>query len=171
MQQTPDFTLTHVTGRRVSLSDYRGRPVVIVFGGRGSGGQMRRIIPAIRARYLWDDLPLLVVIDLHAVPGFLRPIATVILRRGFQQTARKELAKLRAQAKPAPDDLALLVTQLPDWQGRVAASFGFGDSEKLAAAVLVDGAGRVAGSGRGELGGEELLALIERELGAPTGEE
>jgi peroxiredoxin len=29
--QAPDFTLTAIDGREVSLSGYRGRPVVLVF--------------------------------------------------------------------------------------------------------------------------------------------
>lgn len=29
--QAPDFTLKDTQGRQVSLSDYRGRPVVLVF--------------------------------------------------------------------------------------------------------------------------------------------
>lgn len=31
MPHAPDFTLTDTTGRAVRLSDYRGRPVVLVF--------------------------------------------------------------------------------------------------------------------------------------------
>jgi peroxiredoxin Q/BCP len=30
-QQAPDFTLPSISGQDVSLSDYKGRPVVLVF--------------------------------------------------------------------------------------------------------------------------------------------
>ena len=50
-EQAPDFTLEHVLGHHVSLSDYRGRWVVVVFGGTRSAAQLKDGLMTIRGRY------------------------------------------------------------------------------------------------------------------------
>ncbi len=87
-RQAPDFTLAHVTGRPVSLADYRGRPVVVIFGGRDSREQARGMGRAIRARHEPEALPIVLVLDLRAVPRPLRGLARGGLRAAFARGAR-----------------------------------------------------------------------------------
>ena len=58
-QRAPDFTLDHVVRRPVSLADYRGRSVVVIFAGRDSGEQVRQIAWTIHARYGDEELPMI----------------------------------------------------------------------------------------------------------------
>ena len=159
-QQAPNFTLEHIAGRQVSLSDYRGRPVVVTFSGRGSSEQVKTIWQTIRSRYTADQLPILRVADLRGVPKLVQGLAKRDIRKGFEDEAQKEADGLRAMGKSVPADLSQLVVLLTDWQGKVAPSFGLNDVEKQAVAVLVDGDGYIRGYGTGEQGGAQILALF-----------
>jgi hypothetical protein len=159
-QAAPNFSLAHVTGRVVSLSDYRGRPVVILVNGRDSIDQARQIVDDLRSRYTWQQLPLLGVVDLGGLPKLMQGIARGRLQSGYQEEVKKEVEKLRAQGQPVPDDPSHLVTMLPDWDGKVAASFGLQDVNRQAVAVLVDGEGFIRGYGAGAQGGQQILSLF-----------
>ncbi len=159
-QAAPNFSLAHVTGRMVSLSDYRGRSVVILVNGRDSIDQARQIVDDLRSRYTWQQLPLLGVVDLGGLPKLMQGIARGRLQSGYQEEVKKEVEKLRAQGQPVPDDPSYLVTMLPDWDGKVAASFGLQDVNRQAVAVLVDGEGFIRGYGAGAQGGQQILSLF-----------
>lgn len=163
-RQVPDFTLAHVTGRPVSLADYRGRPVVMIFGGRDSREQARGMGRAIRARHEPEALPIMLVLDLRAVPRPLRGLARGGLRAAFAQAAREAATGLRAAGQPAPADLSRLVVMLPDWDGEMTAGFGLAGVDRRAVAVLIDGEGIIRGQGAGARGGEEILALVREHL-------
>lgn len=158
--EAPDFTLDHVLGHEVSLSDYRGQNVVVMFGGRDSGDQVKQSAKAIRGRYGPDELPILGVSDLGAVPRPARIIAKTQIKKAFEEAVNDATETLQAQGKEAPADKAKLVVMLMDWKGEVASSFGMSGVDKQAAGVLVDGEGRVLGSGAGAQAGEELLAQV-----------
>ena len=54
-QMAPNFTLEHIAGRNVSLSEFQGRSVVLVFSGRDSVEQAQKIGQTIRSRYDLDN--------------------------------------------------------------------------------------------------------------------
>lgn len=163
-RQAPDFTLAHVTGRPVSLADYRGRPVVVIFGGRDSREQAQGLGRAIRARHGPEALPIVLVLDLREAPRPLRGLARGVLRAAFAQAAREAAAGLRAAGQAAPADLSRLVVMLPDWDGAVTASFGLSGVDRRAVAVLIDSDGIIRGEGAGPQGAEEILALAREHL-------
>ena len=49
---------------------------------------------------------------------------------------------------------------LPDWDGKVIASFGVSGVDRQAVAVLVDAEGAIRGYGAGAQGGEQILAAF-----------
>jgi hypothetical protein len=49
---------------------------------------------------------------------------------------------------------------LLDWSGGVTDQFGVKDADKEAAAVVVDGSGKVVGSGTGAQLGAQILAAL-----------
>lgn len=160
VQQAPNFTLAHVTGRQVSLSDYRGRPIVVAFGGRESSDQVRKIGRTIRQRYDPEALPLVSVLDLHSLPRMLQGMAKGRLQSGYQEASQEAANGLRSRGIAVPEDMSQIIVMLPDWDGSVVKSFGLSDVDKQAVALLIDGDGNIRGSGAGEQAGDQILALL-----------
>jgi hypothetical protein len=158
-QAAPDFTLEHIAGNQVSLSDYRGRPVVVGLSGRNSADQMAAGIKAVRARYDSEQLPILAVADLGGIPRPARVIAKRQLKSAYNDAVEEASADLQAAGKPVPPAPDLVV-MLPDWEGTVASSFGVGDVEDEYSMVLVDGDGNVRAQGRGTQAPEQILAKL-----------
>ena len=159
-RQAPAFTLDHVVGRPVSLADYRGRPVVVIFAGRDSGEQVRQIAWTIRARYGDEELPMLSVLDLHGVPRPLHGLVRGRLRSVYQEAVREATTGMRARGRAVPPDMSAAIVLLPDWDGAVTRSFGLSGVDRQAVAVLIDGDGAIRGNGAGAQAGEQILALV-----------
>lgn len=158
--EAPEFTLDHVLGHKVSLSDFRGRTVMAMFGGKESAPQMQGWTELIRGRYDPEELPILGVSNLQPVPRPARIIAKKLMKKAFDDVVKDETEFLRAAGKEPPEDPAKLVVMLLDWTGDVTRSFGFDDVEHEAAGVVIDGDGRVLGHGTGADAGGELVALL-----------
>lgn len=158
--QAPEFTLEHVLGHPVSLNDYRGRTVVAMFGGKDSAEQVKQSIETIRGRYDPDELAILAVSDLESVPRPARIIAKGQLKKAFQAAAEAQSARLAAAGKQAPEDPAKTVVMLMDWKGEVVRDFGLSGVDEEAVGVVIDGDGRIVGSGIGAQAGEQILALL-----------
>jgi hypothetical protein len=158
--QAPNFTLDHVLGHQVSLGDFRGRTVLVVFGGRDSAEQIKHAAETIRRSYDPEELPMISVSDLEAVPRPARIIAKGQLKKAFEEAVRDQTAQLESSGKQVPDDPAKSVVMLMDWKGEVAPSYGLSGVDKEAAGVVVDGEGQVLGSGAGDRLAEELMAVL-----------
>jgi cytochrome oxidase Cu insertion factor (SCO1/SenC/PrrC family) len=158
--QAPDFTLDHVLGHSVSLSDFRGRTVVAVFGGRDSAEQVKQAVQTIRRTHDPDQLPVLSVSDLEAVPRPARIIPKQQLKKAFEEAVQDLSATLEASGKQPSDDPGKDVIMLMDWKGEAVRGFGLSDVDHEAVAVVVDGNGRILGSGSGAQAGDEVLALV-----------
>jgi peroxiredoxin len=161
-EQAPDFTLDHILGHEVSLSDYRGRKTVVIFGGRQSAEQVKAGVEAIRKEYGAADLPVIGVSDLREAPRQARILVKSQLKRAFQEATASEAQAAEAAGRPAGDP-AQDVVMLMDWSGEVVDSFGVSDVEEEAAGVVVGEDGRVLGSGSGATLGEDVLALVGSE--------
>jgi AhpC/TSA family len=159
-QQAPNFTLPHITGRQVSLSDFRGRPVVVLFAGRDSNDQARQATQAIRGRYGPAELPLIAVIDLHTLPKLIQGMAKGRLQSSYQEAVQEMTQYLQARGQQPPADMSQIVVMLPDWEGKTATNFGLSGVDKQAVMVLIDGDGYVRGYGAGAQAGEQVLSLF-----------
>jgi AhpC/TSA family len=158
--QAPDFTLDHVLGHSVSLADFRGRTVVVMFGGRDSAEQIKRAAETIRGSHDPEELPIVSVSDLEAVPRPARIIAKSQLKKAFEEAVRDQRTQLESAGRTVPEDPAKSVVMLMDWNGEVAPSFGMSGVDQQAAGVVVDGDGQIVGSGSGDQLGEELMAAL-----------
>jgi len=160
-QQIPSFTLPHVAGGAdVSSSEYSGRTFVLAFAGRSSGDQAEKISDTLRAKYTVEALPVVQIANLKGVPGFVKGLAKKDITKAYQKESQKEAARLQAQGKLVPDDLSHSVVMLLDWDGAVAGGLGLSDIDKTAVALLVDGDGKVCGTGTGAQGGEQILSML-----------
>ena len=156
----PDFTLEHILGHEVSLSDYRGRKVVVTFGGRESVPQIEQGIAAIRKQYDPDQVTIVGVSDLRAAPRPARIIVKNQIKKAYEGAVKAQDADLQAAGKPPREDPSKDVIMLLDWSGEVTDSFGVAGADKEAAAVALDGEGKVRGAGTGERLGDEILAVL-----------
>lgn len=160
VQMAPQFTLSHVVGRPVSLADYRGHTVVLLFAGRDSSEQAKSITRTLRAHYGPDQLPILSVLDLHALPKLIQGMAKGQLQKAYQSAVAEATAGAQAMGRPMPADSSQAIVMLPDWDGSVTRSYGLNDVNAQAVAVLVDGNGYIRGYGAGEQGGNQVIALF-----------
>jgi hypothetical protein len=155
-----DFTLEHVLGHRVSLSDFHGRELVITFGGRESADQVRQGIAAIRSRFGPDDLPVISISDLRRVPRPARVIARGMVKKAYEHAVKTQAAALEAAGKSPRETPSRDLIMLLDWSGRVNDQFGVSSADKEAAAIVVDPSGKIRGSGSGDELGEAILRVL-----------
>ena len=146
-QMAPNFTLQHIAGRNVSMSEFQGRTTVLIFSGRDSVEQAQRIGQTIRSRYDVYALPIVSILDLSGIPRMMQGLATAS-------------SALQAQGKQLPPDPAQVIMMCPDWDGSVTKSFGLQAVDQQAVAVLVDGQGYIRGYGAGMQGGDQILGLF-----------
>jgi AhpC/TSA family len=158
-QTAPQFTLEHIEGHSVSLSDFRGRPVVVAFSGRDNAEEMAAGITELRRHYDHDQLPILAVADMGGIPRPARVIAKRQLKKGYDDAVQTASSELQAAGKPVPPGPQLVI-MLPDWSGEVASSFGITDVAQRSAMVLVDADGYVRGYGTGPESAQQILALF-----------
>lgn len=158
-EQAPDFTLEHILGHEVSLQDYRGRTVVVVFGGRESAEQVKAGVGAIRRAHGADEVPVIGISDLRNAPRPARIIVKSQLKKAFEEAVGEERQAAEAAGRTVGDPKAD-VLMLMDWSGEVVDSFGLSDVEHEAVGVAVGPDGRILGSGRGASLGEDVLAVL-----------
>lgn len=156
----PDFTLDHVLGHSVSMNDFSGRTVVVMFGGRDSAEQVKQGVETIRESRDPDELPVLAISDLQAVPRPARILPKKQLKKAYEEAVQDLTSTLQAQGKPAPEDPSKAVVMLMDWEGEAVKGFGLSGVEQEAVAVVVGADGKVLGSGAGAQAGEQALALV-----------
>ena len=102
VQQAPQFTLEHIEGHPVSLSDFRGRTVVIALFGRNSADQMGAAVDHLRRHYDPQQLPILVVSDMGGIPRAARIPVRKQLKKNYKEAVESATAQLQAAGKPVP---------------------------------------------------------------------
>jgi len=159
-QMAPNFTLQHVTGRNVSMSEFQGRTIVLLFSGRDSVEQAQRIGQTIRSRYDLYALPMVSILDLSGIPRMMQGLAKGRLQSGYDDMVKTATSSLQSQGKSMPPDASQVIMMCPDWDGSVTKSFGLQAVDQQAVAVLVDGQGYIRGYGAGMQGGDQILGLF-----------
>lgn len=159
-QMAPNFTLQHVAGRNVTMSEFQGRTTVLIFSGRDSVDQARQMGQSIRSRYDIYALPIVSILDMHGIPRMMQGMAKGRVQSGYEEMLKVAASSLQAAGKPMPADPTQAVIMCPDWDGSVTKSFGLQAVDQQAVAVLVDGQGYIRGYGAGAQGGDQILALF-----------
>lgn len=157
-QPAPQFTITAVkSGRRVSQSDCRGTVLGLLFHGRENYRAAVEINTSVRPVYpSAAEVTLASVLDLTVVPRLLHRAVKPMLEQAYEQAARE---------MPAGYDPADYVFLLPDWNGALYKAFRVKNADKVAALVIIDGAGTVIGSYQGPQLGEAALKLVQQAIG------
>lgn len=160
-QQAANFTLEHITGEySVSLSDFRGRTVVLLVAGRHSGDQAEQIATTLGRHYSPQQLPVISILDMKGTPRMVQGLAKRDITKVYHQAVQAANQGMQAQGQVAPADMSRVVIMLPDWQGQVPDAYGLSGVDRQAVAVLIDGEGVIRGYGAGAQGGEQILALF-----------
>lgn len=159
-QLAPNFTLQHIAGRSVSMSEFQGRTTVLIFSGRDSAEQAQRIGLTIRGRYDVYALPIVSILDLSALPRMMQGLAKGRVQSAYEDMVKNASAALQSQGKSLPADTSQAIIMCPDWDGSVTKSFGLQAVDQQAVAVLIDGQGYIRGYGAGMQGGDQILGLF-----------
>lgn len=157
-QPAPPFKVTATkSGRQVSQSDCRGTVLGLIFHGRDNYQAAVDVNTAVRPVFpSATELTLASVLDLTIVPRLLQGAVKPMLEKAYDQAASQI---------PAGYDPADYVFLLPDWNGSLYKAFGVKNAEKMAALVVIDGAGTVVGSYQGPQPGEAALKLVQQAMG------
>jgi peroxiredoxin len=158
--QAPDFTLDHILGHSVSLSDFPGRTVVVVFGGRDSATQVAKGISTLRDSRDPDELPIIGVSDLRSAPRAARIIVKNQLKKAYEASIKAAAERTRAAGKAPGADQSKDVIMVMDWSGGVVDAFGLRDVDKQAVGVVIDADRRIRGAGSGEQLGAQVLTVL-----------
>ncbi len=142
-QRMPRFMLPHINDEQVSLTDYRGRSLVVLFGGRNTAEQVNQIVAAIHTARPPSELPIVQIATLKGVPRVAQSLAKRDIKSGYDKQAGLEAARLKASGKPIPDDMSHLVVILLDWEGELVTELDIRELETEAVAYIVDGTGRI----------------------------
>jgi hypothetical protein len=156
-QPAPDFTLTAIkSGREISRKSCAGMVLGLVFHGRETVHAVVEINTTVRPVYPEPKPVVLVsVVDLSIVPRLLHRAVKPMLEQAYDQAAREVPKEYN------PADYVFL---LPDWNGSVTKAFRVKHTDKNAAIVVVDPAGRVTGSYQGPQPGPAALSLVRQAL-------
>jgi nucleotide-binding universal stress UspA family protein len=160
MTQAPDFTLQHMAGHQVSLSQFRGTPVVLIISGKGASEQAKQIGQTLEDRYL-DRVRVVSVLDMSGVPKLARPIANKMVERGYNEAVRDTTAKWQQAGRPVPANPADVVVFLKDPDGAVARSLGLTGVEDDAAAVVVGADGTLLSHARGAGAADQIAGALQ----------
>jgi hypothetical protein len=153
MLPIPDFKLNAVSSDRiVTPAALRGMPALLLFHNHVTAGAAQEVQGAVRDRYQAADRPFLAsVVDLSAVPRFMRPLASAAMSSGYKQAEKMLPAEL------SPVDYVVI---LPDWSGSVTRSFGVDNVGEAPALIYVDDAGMVRDRYQGSALGENALRML-----------
>ena len=156
----PAFALDVIGGKRkVSLADFTGRPLVLLFNSPKTAEQANAINFRLRSRQSdHRALPIITVVDLRSVPRPFRGIARGSMEKSYNEAVAAARRDFAAQGTQPPADMTEVVCIAPDWDGKVTAAYGVGDLNQDAVAVLVSSDGAIVGRGRGAEAAEKLLA-------------
>lgn len=142
------------SGRTFRLSDYSGRPVLLLFVDYNTARSTRDVVVGLRRRYSdFDRLAIAIVVDLHIVPKLLRGTAERIMETAYHGAADE----IPAGFNPA-DHLILL----PDWSGDILQAYGIDGVGHQIHMVLISPHGTINASYQGDDLLKKAVEFIEQ---------
>lgn len=140
--------------RTFRLSDYSGRPVLLLFVDYNTARSTRDVVVSLRRRYSdFDRLAIAVVVDLHIIPKPLRGTAKRIMETAYHGAADE----IPAGFNPA-DHLILL----PDWSGDILRAYGIDDVSHQIHMILISPNGTINTSYQGNDLSKKAIEFIEQ---------
>ncbi len=139
------------TGRSIDVAAL-DRPAVFLCFTQATEREPEPVELAIRAQYSASEVLVVYLVDLHGLPGMMRPIAERLMTGEFEKAAR---------GVPAGESVEDYVVIAPDWDGSFVKALGFGEdvSKRMGAAVFSRD-GTLLGTSQGDKTAEECLTLL-----------
>lgn len=150
----PAFQLTALgSNRTISLEHCRNTALLLVFHDQNSVAAVQAMQEAVRMRYP-DAARLLTpsVVNMSAVPVFLRTVAEQVMRGVYAKAA---------DAMPPGLDVADYVIILLDWDGKVSKTYNARKISQSPLLTLIDGEGIVRGVHQGSDLTTAALTMLE----------
>jgi hypothetical protein len=143
------------TGRRIDPAQL-DRPAVFLCFTQATEREPEPVELAIRAQYNASQVLVVYVVDLHALPGMMRPMAERLMKGEFEKAAR---------GVPDGETVEDYVVLAPDWDGSFVAALRFSEdvSKRMGAAVFGRD-GSLLGTSQGTDTARECLALLAEPL-------
>jgi hypothetical protein len=158
--QATDFTLDHVLGHSVTLSSFKGQPMILMFGGKDSADQLKNNVLAIRRGLGANQVQIVSVSDLRAAPRPARIIVKKQLKKAYEEAVTEQRGALEAAGKPLPADPSKVIVMLMDWSGEVVDSFGLTGVDREAVGLVLDENQNIIGSGTGDGIADEMMSVL-----------
>jgi hypothetical protein len=158
--QATDFTLDHVLGHSVTLSSFKGQPMILMFGGKDSADQLKNNVLAVRRGLGANQVQIVSVSDLRAAPRPARIIVKKQMKKAYEEAVTEQRAALEAAGKPLPADPSKVIVMLMDWSGEVVDSFGLTGVDREAVGLVLDENQNIIGSGTGDGIADEVMSVL-----------
>lgn len=137
----PDFTIAAaVSGRTISKESLAGKQAVLVFHGPKTTDAPKAIGKAVRAEHPNPDVVVANIVDLRAMAGMFKKLASAQIGQQYNRLAEK------LGEDKAPDYVVICA----DFDNAVGGAFGIDDANSQAAVVVLDGAGTVKAAAQGD---------------------
>ncbi len=122
-KMAPDFDLEDCYGNSVTLSQFRGRLVLLVFAGQATEEASARTANRIGHQlFVNESVDMLTIVNL---PRLLRVFAMGLLRKAHRRAVKGARKQFEGDGVAAPADLEDRIRFLCDWNGRLTREFGF----------------------------------------------
>jgi hypothetical protein len=152
-----DFELEDTDGRRRRLSEFRGRPVVLVVAGRETGEAAARFGAALAPGLTRNDAVIITVADAAGVPRLVRGLTRGMVRSGLER-AQRQAAR---EVPDLPADAWERFTLFLDWDGRALAALGLTGRMARFQVLVLDHHGEEVGRvTQGDASEEQQMASI-----------
>ncbi len=159
--KAPEFTLEDTRGASVSLADYRGKNVIVIFASQATQEASAKAASTLGKNLL--QKPDIVMITVVAVPKMFKMMAQGVLKAAQEKALSGARKRFEKEGAEAPADLDKRVFILPDWNGALVKQYGFDPKAKMVHITAIGPDGEVVervSSAEGEKAADAIVAKL-----------
>lgn len=165
-QMAPDFTLEDTRGKAVTLSEKKGRVVVLVFASQATSELAKQATRTLGQQLLQN--PLVDLWTIVSVPKMFKMMAVGMLKEVQLKALESAKKRFEKEGGEAPADLDQRIFILGDWGGALVERYGFDPKAKNVHVAVVGTDGNVLdrlSSPDGEKAGQAAAEVVLKSLG------
>lgn len=165
-QMAPDFTLEDTRGNPITLSEKKGRLVVLVFASQATSEASKHATRALGQQLLQN--PQVDLWTIVSVPKMFKMMAAGMLKEVQQKALESAKKRFEKEGGEAPADLDQRIYILGDWGGSLVERYGFDPKAKNVHVAVVGADGMVLdrlSSADGEKAGNAAAEVALKALG------
>lgn len=140
-KKAPDFSLESTTGEAVTLQQFQGKTVVVIFASQATQEASAKAASALGKGLIQrSDVVMLTVV---AVPKMFKMMAKGLLKVAQEKALSGAKKRFEKSGDAAPTDLEKRIYILPDWNGALVGQYGFDSKAKMVHVCAIGGSGEV----------------------------